>query len=131
MSKKQYDILLDDSIIGTTEFEKADAPMGIVFGQISFNNIVSGYEFVKNYCLKNNIEIISDYPDDRLIVTADIPKLKVLNPNGIEIRGKGTSIEGMDNNTFEIIILGVPYPFYEEEISRHLKAYNEQFKSNQ
>jgi hypothetical protein len=33
---KIYDILLNNSRIGTTELEYADAPMGVVFGRISF-----------------------------------------------------------------------------------------------
>jgi hypothetical protein len=128
MTKKRYDILLNDKTIGTTELEKADAQIGVIFGHITFNKIVSGYEFLKTYCLTNNIEIISDYPDDRLIATADIPKLKVVNANGIEIKGQGTNIQGMDNDYFEITILGVRYPFFEEEFPSHVKAYNEQLK---
>jgi len=39
MKIKQYNILLENKIIGFTLFEKADAPMGTVFGQIHFVNI--------------------------------------------------------------------------------------------
>lgn len=48
MTTKRYDIFLDDKIIGTTELEKADAPMGVVFGRINFANIVVDYDFIKN-----------------------------------------------------------------------------------
>lgn len=130
MTTKKYDIFLDDKIIGTTELEKADAPMGVVFGNVTFDNIISGYNFFKSYCLTNKIEIISDYPDDKLIVTADIPNLKVVNPNGTEIKGQGTNIEGMDTDVFQVTILGIPYPFFEEEFPHHIKAYNDQFKEN-
>lgn len=128
MTTQQYDIFLDDKIIGTTELEKADAPMGVVFGNVTFNNIISGYDFFKTYCLTNNIKIIADYPDDKLIATSDIPKLKILNSKGIEIKGQGTSINGMDSDVFEVTILGVPYPFYEEEFLHHVKASEDQFK---
>lgn len=130
MTTKQYDIFLDDKLIGTTEFEKADAPMGVVFGNVTFDNIISGYDFLKTYCLTNNIEIITDYPNDKLIATADIPKLKVFNPNGIEIKGQGANINGMDNDVFEITILGISYPFFEEEFPHHVKSYNDQFKES-
>lgn len=130
MTKKHYNIFLDDKIIGTAELEKADVPMGVVFGNLTFNNIMSGYDFLKNYCLANHIEIISDYPEDKLIATADISTLKVFNQNGIEIKGEGTNITGMDNHTFEITILGIPYPFFEEEFPHHLKSYNDQFKKS-
>ena len=125
MITKRYDILIDDKIIGTTELEKADAPMGVVWGKITFEHIISGYDFLKLYCLTNNIEIISDYPNNRLITTANLPNLKVLTPNGIEIKGQGTNIEGMDKDVFEITILGVPYPFFEEAFPHHVKAYKE------
>lgn len=131
MVKKRYNILLDNKKIGATELEKADAPMGVVFGRVTFDHIESGYDFLKTYCLKNNIVIITDYPDDKLIGTADIPNLKVVNPNGIEIKGQVTNIEGIDSDVFEIIICGVSYPFFEEEFPHHVKTYNDQFKDIQ
>ena len=124
---KTYEILLDQNKIGTTELEKADAPMGVVFGKVMFDSIVSGYDFFKAYCLTNQIEIITDYPDDRLITTSLIPKLRVITQNEIEIKGQGINIEGMDSDTFDIIIVGIAYPFYEEEFPHHVKAYNEMF----
>lgn len=130
MTTKRYDIFLDDKIIGTTELEKADATMGVVFGHIQFNNIISGYDFLKKYCLENNIELAEDYPEDKLISTRTIENLKVINENGIEIKGIGNQISGMDGDEFEIILEGVPYPFFEEEFPQHVKAYNEQFKEH-
>lgn len=127
MTKKLYEIFLNDNKIGTSELENADAPMGVVFGQIKFINISSGYDFLKKYCLTNNIEIIIDYPEDKLIATADIATLKVINSNGTEIKGKGTNIEGMDSDVFQVTILGIPYPFFEEEFPNHRVAYDNQF----
>ncbi len=130
MTTKRYDIFLDDKVIGTTELEKADAPMGVVFGNIKLYEISSGYEFFKSYCMTNGIEIINDYPEDKLIATSDIPTLKIINSDGVEIKGQGTSIDGMDSDVFEVAILGIPYPFYEEEFPHHVKAYEDQFKDN-
>lgn len=123
---KTYDILLDENKIGTTELEKADAPMGVVYGQIKFLDIISGYEFFKQYCLKNKIEF-TDETEDRLIMTMDIPNLKVIDKAGIEIKGVGTNVSGMDGDNFDITVLGIPYPFYEEEFPHHVKTYNEMF----
>ena len=128
MTTKQYDILLDNNKIGTTELEKSDAPMGVVSGKVMFDKIVSGYDFFVNYCLNNDVKIITDYPDGKFITTANIPNLKVINPNGIEIKGQGAYIEGMDSDVFEVIILGISYPFFENEFPHHVKAYNDQFK---
>lgn len=90
-----------------------------------------GYEFLKKYCLENNIELADDYPEDKLISTRTIENLKVRNENGIEIKGLGNQISGMDGNEFEIILEGVAYPFFEEEFPHHVKAYNNQFKESE
>ena len=76
--------------------------MGVVFGRVTFDNTVSGYDFFKTYCLTNNIVIITDYPNDKLIGTANIPNSKMVNPNGIEIKGQVTNIEGRDSEVFQI-----------------------------
>ncbi|MES2616710.1 MAG: hypothetical protein V4613_02465 [Bacteroidota bacterium] len=128
MKKKIYDILLDDQKIGTTELEKADAPMGVVFGIIHFITITSGYDFFQSYCTKNNIELVTDFPEQKLLFTENINSLVVKNEQGIEIKGMGNQISGMDSNEFEITIEGVPYPFFEEEFPHHVKEYNELYR---
>ena len=128
MPNRLYDIFLDRKKIGSTQLEKADAPMGVVFGQINFTDKNLGYNFFKNYCLKNTIKFI-DYPENKLIQTMEIPNLKVIDQNGIEITGQSANISGMDSDIFEITIIGIPYPFYEEEFPHHVKAYNEMFKT--
>ena len=40
MRSKIYNIELDGKLIGTTKLEKADAPMGVAFGQILFNDML-------------------------------------------------------------------------------------------
>jgi len=126
---KIYNILLDKNKIGTTKLEKADASMGVVFGEIIFFNILSGYDFFKQYCVKNKIDF-TDYPKDKLISTRDIPGLQVLDMGGNKIKGVACSISGMDNDIFEVSIEGIDYPFYEEEFSHHVKSYNEMFKDS-
>lgn len=121
-----YDIFLDNNKIGVTAFEKADAPMGVVFGKINFINIGSGYSFFKEYCSKNKIDV-NDYPEDRVILTRDIPALRVFNSSGIEVKGLGCSVSGMDSDIFEICIEGIPYPFYEDEFPHHVETYNNMF----
>jgi|SRR5690554_935112 len=130
MTTKRYNIFLDGKIIGTTELEKADAPMGVVFGLIHFIDNILDYKFFKNYCLDNNIELADDYPDEKLISTRTIETLKVINEIGIEIKGLGNQISGMDGEEFEITIEGVAYPFFEDEFPHHVKAYNDQFKES-
>jgi hypothetical protein len=125
---QSYKILLEGQEIGTTQLEKADAPMGVVFGNISFTKTNIGYDFIKEYCKSNGIELTSDYPEDKLISTRTIEQLTVKNDLGTEIKGIGNQISGMDSEGFEITLEGIPYPFYEEEFPYHVKEYNEMFK---
>lgn len=128
MTTKFYNIYLDGKLIGTTELDKADVPMGVVFGLINFMDNNLDYKFFKKYCFDNNIELAYDYPEDKLIATRTIAGLKITNENGIEVKGLGNQISGMDGDAFEVILEGVPYPIFEEEFPHHVKAYNEQFK---
>lgn len=124
----EYSIHLGDQKLGTTKHEKADAPMGVVFGVIEFTDQNIGYDFIKEYCISMNYELADDYPKDKLISTMSIDSLSVKNEKGIEIKGIGNQISGMDSDVFEVSLLGVPYPFYEEEFPHHFKSYNEMFK---
>ena len=125
---KTYKIILDGVEIGTSKLEKADAPMGVVFGEIIFKNKEWQYDLIKSYCLTNKIEIAADSPEDKLISTRTIDSLVIVNEQGIEIKGTGNQISVMNNEGFEISIEGIAYPFYEEEFPHHVKAYNEMFK---
>ncbi|OEK04236.1 hypothetical protein [Roseivirga misakiensis] len=125
---KEYSIYLDSNRIGTTLFEKADAPMGVVFGELKFEKEEWNYDIIKSYCKNNNIELADDYPEDKSISTRTIDSLVIRNEQGFEIKGVGNQISGMDSEGFEISIEGIAYPFYEEEFPHHVKAYNERFK---
>ena len=125
---KVYSIFLDNTMIGTTQFEKADAPMGVVFGLIEFVDSKMGYDFIKDYCTTKQIDLVSDYPDDKLISTRTIDGLKVVNYAGVEIKGIGNQIDGLDSEGFEISIEGIPYPFYGEEFPNHVKDYENMYK---
>jgi len=126
---KSYIIKLDGKIIGKTYLEKADPPVGIVFGKIISSNNLINYEFLKSYCQRNKIELTVDYQEDQLISTRTIEQLKIFSPEGAEIKGLGNQIEGMDNEGFEITILGIDYPFYEKEFPHHVREYEERFNT--
>ena len=92
-----FTIKLEEQIIGTTDFEFADVPMGVVYGKINFINIESPYLLFKNYCLANNIQINYDSETEKLIDTFIIPNLKVYyNDFQDELKGWGSSISGLE-----------------------------------
>ncbi|MCB0696036.1 MAG: hypothetical protein KDC07_01645 [Chitinophagaceae bacterium] len=125
---KVYTVFLNGKRIATTLFEHGDPPMGVVLGALRLEGIESGYDFFRAYCVANHIEH-TDHAEDRIIITeSKIHGLVVLNTDGKEIKGVGEQISGMDGDTFQIDIFGIPYPFYEEEFPDHVSKYNELFK---
>lgn len=127
--KTDYKVVLGDIEIGTSKLEKADVPMGVVSGLIEFDGIGTPYEFLKEYCLKNNIVINIDDPEFNFIDTQVISKLKVFRQDGLEVKGiVGNTITGMKDVGYEISILGISYPFYEEEFPHHVEHYKNMFK---
>ena len=129
MTEKIYKILLDDKLLGTTKLEYGDPPMGVVFGQINFAEKSIGYDFIKQYCIDNLIEIETDYSSDKLISTGQIANLKVYNPENLELVGIGNNIEGMDSDNYTITILGLDSEIYEKEFPKHIAEYEQKFNS--
>lgn len=127
MTEKIYKILLDDKLLGTTKLEFGDPPMGVVFGQIDFAEKNVGYDFIKKYCIENLIDIQTDYPNDKLITTGQIEKLKIYNSENLELVSLGNNIEGMDSDSFTITLLGLDSDVYEKEFPEHVKEYENKF----
>lgn len=120
---KTYYIELNGVKIGTTDFEFADTPMGVVFGKVRFENISSPYELIKEHCLENGIEINDDYPEDKFINTMVIPELKVFDNERNELKGWGAYFIGMDNDGFEIQFGGITSDLMQSEFKHHYNEY--------
>jgi hypothetical protein len=118
---KKYNIYLDGNFIGYTHLEKSDAPMGVVFGLVYFENIKSPYDFFTNYCKEHNLSVNYNDPDVKLIDTQVLDGLKIMNENGIEIVGLGTSINGMDNDAYVVEILGIESDLFLNEFQNHFE----------
>jgi hypothetical protein len=71
----------------------------------------------------------TDDPEFEFIDTQVISELKVFRQDGLEIKGvAGNAITGMKDEGYEISILGISYPFYEEEFPHHVEHYENMFK---
>jgi hypothetical protein len=125
--KKIYKIFFDNKLIGMTKLEFGDPQMGVVFGQINFTENNIGYDFIKKYCIDNLIEILTDYPTDKLITTGKIEKLKIYNTENIELVGLGNIIDGMDSDIYTITILGLESEVYEKNFPQHIAEYELKF----
>lgn len=122
---KKYNIELNQVKIGSTDFEFADVPMGVIHGKIFFDNVESPYELFKNHCTKFNVRLNDDEPDLKLIDTEFIPQLKVYLTNGMELTGWGASITGMDNEEYEIQFSGIDAELIQTEFKHHFDVYYE------
>ena len=121
---KIYSITLDGNLIGTTQFESADVPMGVLHGKILFENIDDPYSFIKSYCNKRSIGISHEEPKFKFIDTEIIPGLKVYNENGNPLEGWGGTLTVFENqNEFEIQFAGVNSDTMKTQFPHHYRAY--------
>ena len=126
MNNLQFKVLLNDKLIGVTSLEKADVPMGVLFGQLHLDNIDNAYEFFKSYCLQEHIGFTDD-KQDKLITTRHISNLKVVDTDNSEIKGSAISVAGQGMKDFEITIEGVPHNIFGFKFKHHVDHYKNLF----
>jgi len=71
---------------------------------------------------------INENEADNGYVHASFQNLDITSESGTKIEGQGVCISGLVAEDYEIEVVGIPYPFYEEEFPHHVKAYDNQFK---
>ena len=125
----KYSVKLYDVVIGYTQLEKADPPLGLVSGKIELQNLDSGYDFFSVYCKETEAQINVDYPDFKFIDAESIRGLGIFNSLDIPINGTTTTIRGFDSDSFEIEVTGIPKTEYESLFPEHNAAYENQFKA--
>ena len=116
---KEYKIFLDDVLIGTTNFEFADVPMGVVYGKVNFIDFKNPYFFFKKYCDSNDI----DYhfiDDEKYIQTFELKLIKISN-NSDFIRN-GASFCGFDED-FQIEMYNISSEIMKSEFLHHYYDY--------
>lgn len=125
--KTTYQIEIEGNKIGTTQFEYADVPMGVIYGKIIFEKIKSPYEFLKNYCVNNDIKINMDDEKLKLIDTVVIPNLKVYDEDARELIGWGGAITGIEDSSndfdFEIQFGGITSEIMKSKFQKHFDEY--------
>ena len=117
---KEYKIFLDDILIGTTNFEFADVPMGVVYGKVNFIDFKNPYFFFKKYCDTNDI----DYhfiDDEKYIQTFELKHIKINRSDSYFIRN-GASFCGFDED-FQIEMYNISSEIMKSEFLHHYYDY--------
>ena len=116
---KEYKIFLDDVLIGTTNFEFADVPMGVVYGKVNFIDFKNPYFFFKKYCDSNDIDY-QFIDDEKYIQTFELKLIKISN-NSDFIRN-GASFCGF-NEDFQIEMYNISSEIMKSEFLHHYYDY--------
>lgn len=127
--EKNFNIFLEQKKIGTTEFEKADVPMGVVFGEMKLIDVKDAYAFFEDYCAKNHIGV-TKFPKEKIISTRHVPNLQIFDVDKTEIKGIATSVSGQGYDDFEISIEGLPHSLFISKFGHHIEKYNQLRKQN-
>ena len=117
---KEYKIFVEDILIGTTNFEFADASMGVVYGKVNFIDIENPYFFFKKYCDTNDI----DYhfiDDEKYIQTFELKHIKINRSDSYFIRN-GASFCGFDEY-FQIEMYNISSEIMKSEFLYHYYDY--------
>lgn len=99
-------------------------------GEFIFVEIESPYKFLIDYCNKNNVGVNYNDPKLKLIDTQVLDGLKVMNDNGKEIVGLGTSINGMDGDEYIVEIVGIESSMFTNEFPHHVEE-NKKLRSSE
>jgi hypothetical protein len=125
----RYIVKLYDVVIGYTELEKADPPLGMVAGKMELENIDSGYDFFSVYCKETESQINVDDPDFKFIDAENIRGLNLFTASDELVSGETMTIRGFDSDSFEIEIVGIQKSTFASLFPSHIDAYENQFKS--
>ena len=116
---KEYKIFLDDVLIGTTNFEFADVPMGVVYGKVNFIDFKNPYFFFKKYCDTNNIDY-QFIDDEKYIQTFELKLIKISNNSDFIVNG--ASFCGFDED-FQIEMYNISSKIMKSEFLHHYYDY--------
>ena len=119
---EKYIIEIMGKPLGYTFLEKADPPMGVVFGEIIFANNESGYRYFKAYSQQYSVTVNEDDAKNKYIYLSDLVDVRVISEQGVNIAGISITFAGFGDEG-HIEIIGIAYPFYKEEFPHHYEAY--------
>ena len=116
---QRFEVLANSVLIGHTEFERGDPPMGVAFGAFL---PIAAYARVQEAIVqregkaREGIDLVA-----RVAATGEVIECQA----GVHITDHSAELgpEGL-----EVTVLGVGYPLYAELFPQHVDAYENQFK---
>ena len=117
-SRMRFEVKLRGEVIGFSELEGGDPPMGVAFGRLL---PTPAYTSIRPYCIEHR-----DY-------WKLIPELTVQESGGVPIECSG-GVQIIDfspelgEEGIQVHVNGIPYPLYGELFPQHVALYREQFK---
>jgi hypothetical protein len=113
----RFEVKLGNKIIGFSELEGGDAPMGVAGGRFY---ATPTYSSIQPHCLKHRDHWVS------------MPGLTVSVADGVPIECLSVQIidfsPELGESGIEIYLNGIPYPLYEDLFPHHVQAYKKQFE---
>jgi hypothetical protein len=111
----KYTIYSRGEVVGYSELERGDPPMGVAFGNFTPSN---SYVMIQRECITNH-------------VNQSALKLSVCTEAGVVIQCSGVSIldysAEAEASLIEVNVLGIPSGLYEKLFPEHVTAYARQF----
>ena len=107
----QFAVYSEDLLVGHSDLEQGDAPMGVAFGVFKPTD---SYAKIRAICVANHT--------DQAVL-----KLSVRTGAGVVIPCAGVGImeyqAAGEASYIEVNVLGIPYPLYEEIFPEHVAGY--------
>ncbi|MHA6476794.1 hypothetical protein ACX1DW_04780 [Stutzerimonas sp. KH-1] len=111
-----FTVYSNDTVVGNSELENGDAPMGVAFGTFK---PLDGYDNIRHECLTNHAD-------------QSALKLSVRTDTGLTVPCAGVSIldYSVETNSelIEVNVLGIPESIYSKLFPEHVASYDQKFK---
>jgi hypothetical protein len=106
-SMARFHIYFGEHLVGTSDLEFGDPPMGVAFGRFEPTD---GYEKISGVQNQGHLSVRSG--------------------NGVTLNASGgVHVEGQVGDEMEVSVLGIPHSEYEALFPEHVKAYEHRFKN--
>jgi len=120
-----FSIFLGDTLIGRSELEDGDPPMGVAVGSFSPSDAFAA--------LRSNMKPALDGTGKEQREIRILSGLRAMTVDGVPLAGASVEVfeygEAHEPFAWEVFCIGVEQPPYEELFPDHVRAYLDQFKS--